>query len=127
MQSPTDLKFIKEGHFTSSPYCVTLQAREVVRGRTVNEDAKVCIFTNLTSVTKGVEFLPFPESLRASESGNRKSKKITNNPATGGDQKVSSGIEFVVNFPDAVEVLQNASEYARVAEPTAAVVDSKTR
>lgn len=123
----TDLKFIKEGHFTSSPYCVTLQAREIIRGKTFNEDAKVCIFTNLTSVTKGVEFLPLPESLRASENGNRKAKKITSNPATSGDMKVSGGSDFVVQFPDAVEVLQNASDYARVTEPLVAVTDSKIR
>lgn len=65
--------------------------------------------------------------MRASENGNRKAKKITSNPATSGDMKVSGGSDFVVQFPDAVEVLQNASDYARVTEPLVAVTDSKIR
>lgn len=93
----------------------------------MSESANVCIFTNSTSATRGVEFLPEPEKLRASDEKSRKTKKITSNPATSGDSKVSSPLNVAVEYPESVEVLQNASDYARVLEPTQPITDIKIR
>lgn len=124
----TDLKFIISGHFTSSPYCVILQAREILRGRTLTENATICVFSNSTSQSQGVEFLPEPEKLRAGdERNNRKTKKVISNPATSGEMKVSSPINFVVQFPEEAKVLQNASDFARVVEPLQPVSDNKIK
>lgn len=88
------------------------------------ENATVCIFTNQTSTGRGLEFLPEPAKLRASEDRSRKTKKITSNPSTSED---SGSSNIAVEYPDVVEVLQNASEYARILEPMQPITDSKTR
>lgn len=123
----TDLKFTTSGHFTRSPYCVTLQAREVIRGRIRAENASVCVFTNQAIASKGVELLPEPARLRASEDKNKKARKITSNLANPGDSRVSSGQSIVVDYPNQVEVLQNASDYARVVEPVEEITDNKIK
>lgn len=88
-------------------------------------NSTVCIFTNLTSATHGVEYLPKPERLRASDEKNRKIKKINSNPATAsGESRVSSSSNVIVEFPEDARVLQSASNYARVVEPVTAISDS---
>lgn len=120
-----DLKYAKSGHFKDSPYCVVLQAREVIRGKQLTENATICIFTTSTSSAHGVEFLPNPEKLRDERNGNRNTKKITSSGTTSDESKVSSPLKFVVIFPDQAEVLQNASSFARVVEPTETSQESK--
>lgn len=93
----------------------------------MSENATVCVFTNQTLAARGVELLPVPARLRARDERGKKIKKITSNPATSDEMKVSSVVSAVVLFPDEVEVLQNASEYARVVEPLQAVTDNKMR
>ena len=93
----------------------------------MSENANVCIYTNLTSATRGVEFLPEPAKLRASEDRSRKTKKITSNPATSGESKVSSSVNIPVEYPDFAKVLQNASDYARILEPFQPITDGKIR
>lgn len=122
---PTDLKFIIDGHFTSSPYCVILQARETIRGKLLHEDASVCVHTNQTLAARGVEFLPQPERLRDEKS--RNTKRITSNPEVTGETKVSSPVSAAVTFPENVELLQNASDFSRVVEPIQQVTDNKVR
>lgn len=118
------MKFTKDGHYTSSPYCVVLQARDYVKGRVFKENATVCIFTNLTIAGRGIEFLPKPESLRDDKT-NRKSRKIASNPATAGEQRVSAPIVVDVKYPETTEVFQNASKFARVVEPNVAPNDAR--
>lgn len=93
----------------------------------MSENATVCIFTNLTSATRGVEFLPEPAKLRASEDRGRKMKKITSNPAASAELKVSGTLKADVEYRDTAEVLQNASDYARILEPLEPITDSKLR
>jgi hypothetical protein len=102
-----------------------LQAREIIRGKTFTENASVCVFTNQTTVSHGVEVLPQPERLRDDRSS-RKTKKYTSNPATSEESAKFSSSLSIVKFPLEVEVLQNASDYARVVEPLQPV-DSKMR
>lgn len=85
----------------------------------------VCIYTNQTLPARGVEILPQPEKLRDERS--RKTKKITNNLENSGEMKVSSPVKVAVLFPDEVELLQNASDFARVAEPLQQITDNKIR
>lgn len=93
----------------------------------MSENATVCIYTNQTIVYKGVELLPEPARLRASEDRNRKAKKITSNPANSGDMKVSKVQSAAVEYPDQAEVLQSASVYARVVEPLHKITDRKIK
>jgi hypothetical protein len=104
---------------------VILQAREEIKGRIMTENATVCIFTNQTAVARGAETLPRPERLR--DDRNKKIKKITSNSATSEGMKVSSPLTSVIQFPDEIEILQNASSYARVVEPIDPVTDTKIR
>lgn len=90
----------------------------------MTENATVCIFTNLTSVTHGAEILPRPEKLRSRDNKNGKIKTINSNPAQS-DLKTSSVMEVVVDYPATVELLQNASSYARVVEPIVPVANNK--
>lgn len=106
-----------------SPYCVTLQAKEIIRGKSFSENATVCIFTNQTSVAAGVEFLPEPEKLR--DDRNRRAK--SSSQATSAEMKAASLTNFIVQFPDEVEVFQNATNFARILEPTQTVTDNKIR
>lgn len=93
----------------------------------MSENATVCIYTNLTSATRGVEFLPEPAKLRASEERGRKIKKLTSNPTSSGDTKVSGTSSVAVEYLDSVEVLQNASDYARILEPLQPITDTKIK
>lgn len=94
----------------------------------MTENATICVFTNPTSPSQRVEYLPEPAKLRAGEDRiSRRTKKIISNPATSGDMKVSSPINFTVEFPDEVKILQNASDFARVVEPLQPITDSKTK
>lgn len=92
----------------------------------MKENAEVCVYTNLPSGSKGVETLPIPAEYKSKENGNRRSKKITSNPATS-DSKVSSELNFVIKYPDSVDVLQNASDFARVVEPSENMSEFKIR
>jgi hypothetical protein len=115
----SDLQFTRTGHFEAKPepYCIVFQAREVIRGRTMVENATVCIFTP--------EPVPVPMSLR--DDRNRKTKKFSSNPASSEQLKVSSPVDFVLEYPGKVEVLQNASIYARVVEPVKPINDKQNK
>lgn len=54
-------------------------------------------------------------------------KKITSNPATSADAKVSSALSVAVQYPDEVKVLQNATDFARIVEPLVPITDGKIR
>jgi len=125
---PADLKYTRTGHFNSSPYCVILRATDIMKGKTVVEDARVCINSNI-SLIHAVEMLPEPEKLRASESKNKKNRKvISSNLVTAEDMKVSGSSSMpVVQFPDVAEILQNASYLARVVEPLQPINEAKIK
>lgn len=89
----------------------------------MTENATICIFTNQTATARGVEFLPEPEKLR--DERTNKKRKIMSNVASSGELKVSSAVNFVVKFPDQIEVLQNASSFARVVEPITSVTEKE--
>lgn len=112
------MEFTRDGHFDVSPYCVVLQAREVIRGKKMVENATVCILTP--------EPIPVPMRLR-DEKGSRKTKKVNSNPSSTEQLKVSTTVNFVLEYPGVVEVLQNASIYARVVEPVKPISDKQNK
>jgi hypothetical protein len=114
---PTDLKFIRNGHFDVSPYCVTFQAKEIIRGKKTTENATVCIYTS--------EPMPVPMRLRDEKS--KKIKKFNSNPSSLEQTKVSSASSIVLEYPEKVDVLQNASLYARVLQPVKAIFDKQNK
>lgn len=127
-----DLKYTISGHFTSSPYCVVLQVKEMFKRKTHYENSTVCIYTDVSQVY-AAEILPQPAKLRAKE----KNKKMTDNLITsssstplpnGNGKKVSQKQTFIIiEYPTDVIVLQNASYFSRVAEPLIKFSDTKIR
>lgn len=81
------------------------------------ENATVCVFSP--------EPIPVPMRLRDERSG--KAKKVNSNPASTELLKVSSTVNFVLEYPEFVEVLQNASVYARVVEPVKPMNDKQNK
>lgn len=73
------------------------------------ENATVCVFAS--------ESMPVAMRLRDERERTRKTKKVNSNPAMNEQLKVSSELNFVLEYPEEIEVLQNASSYARVVEP----------
>lgn len=90
-------------------------------------NATVCIFTNMTSASRGVELLPEPAKLRADEGRSEKSRKTKKLTGGSADLKAANLQNVVVEFPDKVSVLQNASDFARVVEPVPSVGDTKIK
>lgn len=113
----SDLEFSRDGHFDVSPYCVTIQAQEVIKGKKMIENATVCVFSP--------EPIPVPMRLRDEKSW--KAKKVNSNPASTEVLKVSSTLKFVLEYPEFVEVLQNASDYARIVEPVKPINDKQIK
>lgn len=74
-------------------------------------NATVCVIAS--------EPLPVPSGL--------KKRKITTNPSSNEQLKVSSTVNFVLEYPESIQVLQNASIYARVVEPVNEISDNKTK
>lgn len=69
--------------------------------------------------------MPVPAPLRDEKS--RKTKKYNSNPASVEQTRVSSTINFVLEYPGEVEVLQNASLYARIVEPVKPITDKQNK
>jgi hypothetical protein len=69
--------------------------------------------------------MPVPMRLR--DEKNRKTKKYNSNPTSFEQTRVSSTVSFVLEYPEQVEVLQNASLYARVVEPVKPIVDKQNK
>ena len=111
------MRFTQDGHFVVSPYCVTLQAVEVISGKKTTENATVCIHTP--------ELLPVAMKLRDEKI--KKTRKFNNNPDSLDELKVSSVMHYVLEYPEQVEVLQNASDFARVVEPVKAISEKQNK
>ncbi|XP_070499591.1 uncharacterized protein Ret isoform X3 [Chironomus tepperi] len=108
-----DLQYTKTGHFTSFPYCIVLQAKEVIKKKVRYENATIC-FERL------FETLPKAEQL-TSDDKSRKARGKVENSASGKMAKLLANIEY----PKEVIVLQNASRMAQVTEPKNKITDSK--
>lgn len=108
------LKFVNSGELTESPYCVTLQALEELKGKDHTQNATICIYVDSIKPQK-TETLPAPAKLRQSTVDNSKKTKnyISNVLEPFGGGSSSSHIEF----PKFVELLHSASSWTRVAEP----------
>jgi hypothetical protein len=102
-----------------------LQAKEIVKRKTVYENSTICIFTDSTQINV-VEMLPAPEKLRAGEKS-RKIKKITSGSLSSNEQNKNFIPTMIIEYPTEVYVLQNASYLARVAEPLTRINESKIR
>lgn len=81
------------------------------------ENATVCIFTTE----------PLPAAMRLRDEKDPKTKKVNSNLASTERLKVSNTVNFVLEYPDEVEVLQNASIYARVVEPVKPINDKQNK
>lgn len=108
-----DLQYAKTGHFTSFPYCIVLQAKEVIKKKVRYENATICF-------ERVFEPLPKAEKL-TSEDKSRRARGKVENSATGKSAKLIANIEY----PNEVTVLQNASRLAHVTEPKSKISDSK--
>lgn len=117
----TDLKFSKDGHFSSSPYCVVLQATEKINRNIHKENATICIFTaQPISTLHGIELLPKPEEYR-DERGGRKKRIKNGNTENSFDPPFPSNINVI--FPDNATIFQNATNFARVTAPQFVITD----
>jgi hypothetical protein len=67
--------------------------------------------------------MPVPMRLR--DEKNRRTKKYNSNPSSLEHTRVSSTVSFVPEYPEQVEVLQNASLFARVVEPVNPITDKQ--
>lgn len=90
----------------------------------MNENATVCISSNQSQIHEA-EYLPQPMKLRANENRNRKSRKYTSNPASLDEIKVSNAQTMQIDYPDFIEIYQNASFMSRVVEPNQVILDNK--
>lgn len=107
------LQYTKTGHFKSFPYCIVLQAKEVIKKKVRYENATICF-------ERVFETLPNAEKL-TSEDKSRKARGKAENLASGKTAKLLANIEY----PNEVTVLQNASRLAHVTEPKRKITDSK--
>lgn len=108
------LRFITSGEFQESPYCVTIQALEELKGNDHTQNATICVHIDTIKAHK-IETLPAPAKLRQNTGDNsKKTKNYVSNvlePFGGGSS--SSHIEY----PKFVDLLHSASSWTRVAEP----------
>ena len=88
-----------------------LRAVEPIRGKNTTEESKVCIYTDLNLIHEA-EVLPKPSEL----------KKSRNVPTTTA-KPIPADINEI-GYPNEVIVLQNATVFARVAEPKSQVNDT---
>jgi hypothetical protein len=118
-----DLKFMKDGHFTTSPYCVILQAKENIRNKIHKENATICVYTSQPMLTPhGIELLPTPAEYRGERSGSKKIKKLKNSDGENSEFSSTSS-NVIIEFPEFVKIHQNASFLARVTEPLKSIND----
>ena len=133
------MTFKKTSHFTSSPYCVVVQAREILRKKVHVENSTVCIFSDVTSVP-GLKTKP--SKRHDDRSTKRSSMKMYTEtiPAASTPSDIIIKKESVVlsaslikkdpvniEFPSEVVVLQNASFLARVTKPLDPLNDTKIK
>lgn len=119
--------FTRDAHFSSSPYCVTLQAKEFIRNKIHRENSTVCIFTSTPIQTiHGIEILPQPLKYRDEQRGTR-NRKFKNGRESDNNSELPGISNIIVEYPEIVKIQQNASLYARVAEPIKAIVDKNVK
>lgn len=118
------MAFAKQGHFTISPYCVVLQAREQLRKKAHTEQSTICITSDILKVH---EMLPKPERRQDSPS-TKKGQLPSFSVSTLKPADLSTkGSPLIIEYPGEVIVLQNASFLARVAEPLEKLNDPKIK
>lgn len=114
------LIFAKESHFTSSPYCVVIQAQEQIKKKIHFENSTICITVDLSKI----EMLPKPARQQSYKNKDKvstlapkKSVVITPTPIKILD----------IVYPSEVSLFQNATLLARVAEPVTKIRDPKIK
>lgn len=129
---------MKTSHFTSSPYCVVVQAREFLRKKVHVENSTVCVFSNVSSVP-GLKTKPskrhddrsikkssikmFTETIPVASTPSNILIKKDSVVLSASLMKNEAGIEF----PNEVIVLQNASFLARVTKPLGTFNDTRIK
>lgn len=104
LSSGLDLQFTKTSHFTSSPYCVVVQAREQLRRKVHVENSTVCIESDVSIIS---EMLPKPEKRQDNRSSSLQFANLT----------VKKNNLTKIEYPSNVSLFQNATMLARVAQP----------
>lgn len=117
------LVFSKTGHFPISPYCVILQAREQLRKKSHVESTTICI---LTDTSKVHELLPKPERRQDNRNPRKGATPIISLSTTMATELTTKS-SLIIEYPSEVEILQNASFLARVAEPNIKIEDTKIK
>lgn len=121
-----DLKFSKTSHFSLSPYCVVVQAREKFKKKIHVENSTVCINSDVSLLH---EMLPKPAKRhdRKSSASARLISETMPTATTPLNLIITKKSVESIEYPSEVFILQNASFLARVAEPLRKVNDTKIK